>query len=113
MTEEETARRNVKPMHALVIVNWDYVGSHYEELLYPEQDGEVMEKTLVTAGYKDVKVVQNVSDIESCLRRYKVDNQLQEVERIHFHYSGIVFLIKSKYQPETHQVMEYLTLQLN
>ena len=84
MTEEA----HVKPMLALVIVNWDYMDSKFEELLYPEQDGEAMEKTLETAGYKHVKIVQNVGDIESCVRRYKTEHQLLEMERLHFHYSG-------------------------
>ena len=88
MDEEFTLTRGSKPMLALVIVNWDYVGNQFDELMYPEQDGEVMEKTLDTAGYKHVRVVQNISDIESCVRRYKAENQLEEIERFHFHYSG-------------------------
>ena len=77
-----------KPMCALVIVNWDYTGREFEELLYPEQDGEIMEKTLETAGYKHVKLVQNVKDIESFIKSYKEENQLLEMERFHFHFSG-------------------------
>ena len=88
MDEEPIVRRDIKPMLALIIVNWDYVGSQFDELLYPEQDGEVLEKTLETAGYASVKVVQNISDIESCVRRFKTEHQLQEMERFHFHYSG-------------------------
>ena len=82
-------------MLALIIVNWDYIGSHFEELLYPEQDREVFEKTLETAGYTSVKVVQNISDIESCVRRYKTEHQLQEMERFHFHYSGNITRVYS------------------
>jgi hypothetical protein len=88
MDEEPIVRRDIKPMLALIIVNWDYTGSQFDELLYPEQDGEVLEKTLETAGYTSVKVVQNISDIESCVRRFKTEHQLHEMERFHFHYSG-------------------------
>ena len=65
MNEEPILRRDVKPMVALIIFNWDYVGSQFDELLYPEQDGEVLEKTLETAGYASVKVVQNISDMRA------------------------------------------------
>ena len=75
-------------MNALVIVNWDYVGEAFEELMYPEHDGDLMEAMLGVAGYKNVKVVQNTKDINSCIQRYKVEHQLQELDRFHFHYSG-------------------------
>ena len=93
-------------MLALVIVNWDYVGNQFDELMYPEQDGEVMEKTLDTAGFKHVKVVQNISDIESCVRRYKAENQLEEIERFHFHYSGRVAGLPGNCHTGVYQVME-------
>ena len=86
-------------MCALVIVNWDYFGSSFVELLYPEQDGEVMEKTLRTAGYKTVRVVQNVSDIESCVRDYLEETQLIEMQRFHFHYSGLTTSLHLQYEP--------------
>ena len=47
MNEEPILRRDIKPMLALIIVNWDYIGSQFEELLYPEQDGEVLERKLL------------------------------------------------------------------
>ena len=77
-----------KPKFGLVIVNWDYYGGYFTELLYPEQDGKYMEKTLATAGYRQVKVINNVRDIESCVKDYLEEFQLIEMERFHFHYSG-------------------------
>ena len=77
-----------QPKFALVIVNWDYYGSNFMELLYPEQDGKCMEKTLETAGYRQVKVVNNVRDIQGCVKDYLDEFQLIEMERFHFHYSG-------------------------
>ena len=86
--EEPILRKEQRPLCALVIVNWDYTSREFEELLYPEQDGETMEKTFETAGYKNIKVMQNISDIESCVARYKAEHQLLEMERFHFHFSG-------------------------
>ena len=77
-----------KPKFGLVIVNWDYYDSSFMELLYPEQDGKLMEKTLKTAGYRQIKVVDNVRDIEGCVKDYLEEFQLIEMERFHIHYSG-------------------------
>ena len=77
-----------KPKFGLVIVNWDYYDSNFMELLYPEQDGKLMEKTLKTAGYRQIKVVDNVRDIEGCVKDYLEEFQLIEMERFHIHYSG-------------------------
>ena len=77
-------------MCSLIIVNWEYTTREFGELLYPEHDGEIMDKTLETAGYKNVQVMQNISDVKSCLARYKAEHPLLEMERFHFHYSGDV-----------------------
>ena len=77
-----------KQMFGLVIVNWDYYSSNFIELLYPEQDGKDMEKTLEAAGYKHAKVAKNVKDIEGCVNDFLEQYQLIDMERFHLHYSG-------------------------
>ena len=75
-------------MLALVIVNWNYDDNLYEELSYPEDDGEIMEKILKLYGYGSVHVVQNTNDIQNCVKKFTMEHRLKEVERVHFHYSG-------------------------
>ena len=80
-----------RPMCALIIVNWDY-SREFGELLYPEEDGKIMKKTLETAGYENIKVEQNISDVKSCIERYIAKHSLLEMERFHFHYSGDIHI---------------------
>ena len=47
------------------------------------------EKTLETAFYESVEVFKNKNDLASCIARYTADHSHLDMERFHFHYSGI------------------------
>jgi hypothetical protein len=51
-------------MRAVIIVNWKYSGEDYNDLEYPQKDGELMEKLLKEGGYENIVLVQNEEDIE-------------------------------------------------
>ena len=73
-------------MSALVIVNWTYTCPDYNNLLYPEKDGELMQKMLGDGGYETI-VIQNEENIREKVKEY-IDRQTEHVERFHFHFSG-------------------------
>ena len=74
-------------MEALVIVNWKYASSDYNELQYPENDGEIMKNLLREGGYKSVIVKKNVEDISKVVQEY-LDDHDETLNTFHFHYSG-------------------------
>jgi hypothetical protein len=76
-------------MEALIIVNWKYPSSEYNDLDNPEKDGELMEKLLREGGYQHIKLLQNEEDIEKVVKDI-IENEKQEnsIDRFHFHFSG-------------------------
>ena len=46
-------------MEALIIVNWKYPSTEYNDLDNPEKDGKLMEKLLREGGYQNIKLLQN------------------------------------------------------
>ena len=85
---QEKSGKNGAYMGALIVVNWEYNGKNFDELNYPQQDGKDMYKILKSSGYRNIKVAENVEDIDDCVEKFVEENQLQEMERFHFHYSG-------------------------
>ena len=75
---------------ALVIVNWEYEG--FENLQYPESDGEMMKEMLERSQFdKDMlKVVTNCEDILNEIDKFIEAQNDKELEMFHFHYSGII-----------------------
>ena len=73
-------------MKGLIIVNWDYTSWDLNNLIYPQRDGDLMEKMLTDGGYQTL-VVKNEEDIREKVMEY-IDKQTEHVERFHFHYSG-------------------------
>ena len=73
-------------MKGLVIVNWNYNCQDLNNLLYPEKDGQLMERMLRDGGY-DTLVLTNEENIRDKVREY-IDRQTESVERFHLHYSG-------------------------
>ena len=73
-------------MKGLIIVNWNYTSQEFNNLIYPEKDGELMEGMLRDGGYETL-VVQNEENIREMARDY-TDKLTEHVQRFHFHYSG-------------------------
>ena len=73
---------------ALIIVNWKYEG--YESLVFPESDGEMMQDMLIKSEFdlNKVKVVKNCQDILDEIDQFIEENNDQDFESFHFHYSG-------------------------
>ena len=69
-----------------MIVNWSYNCQDLNNLLYPEKDGELMERMLRDGGY-DTLVLTNEENIRDKVREY-INRQTEPVERFHLHYSG-------------------------
>ena len=76
-------------MEAIIIVNWKYPSTEYNDLDNPEKDGKLMEKLLREGGYQNIKLLQNEEDIEKVVKDF-IENEKQEnlLARFHFHYSG-------------------------
>ena len=76
-------------MEALIIVNWKYPSTEYNDLDNPEKDGKLMEKLLREGGYQSIKLLQNEEEIEKAVKEF-IENKKEEnsFERFHFHYSG-------------------------
>ena len=74
-------------MEALISVNWKYSSTDHNDLVYPEKDGEVMEKLLKDGGYEKTVVVENQEDIRKVVQDF-VRTHDRPQERFHFHYSG-------------------------
>ena len=74
-------------MRAVIIVNWKYSGEDYNDLEYPQKDGELMEKLLKEGGYENIVLVQNEEDIEKNVKNL-IEKQERSLERFHFHFSG-------------------------
>ena len=75
-------------MEALIAVNWKYSSPDHSDLVYPETDGELMEKLLSDGGYENIVLVQNKEDIAEVVKEYARHHKKQ-LDRFHFHYSGI------------------------
>ena len=74
-------------MKGLVIVNWNYNCQDLNGLLYPQKDGQLMERMLRDGGYETL-VLTNEENIRDKVREY-INRQTEPIERFHFHYSGI------------------------
>ena len=85
---------NVDAMEGLVVVNWKYSALEYNDLEYPERDGELMEALLNEGGYNSTVVLENEEDIETVVKNF-VENQDEPLERFHFHYSGKIKVIEN------------------
>ena len=75
-------------MEGLIIVNWKYSSNDYNDLVYPEKDGELMEKLLNEGGYNNIVLIENEEDIKQVVKDF-IEKQKTPLERFHFHYSGI------------------------
>ena len=73
-------------MKGLIIVNWNYASKDLNNLIYPERDGDLMERMLTDGGYQTL-VVRNEEDIREKVMEY-IEKQTDRMERFHFHYSG-------------------------
>jgi hypothetical protein len=74
-------------MEGLVVVNWEYSSNDHNDLVYPEKDGELMEKLLKEGGYINTVLIENEEDIEKVVKDF-IEKQQTPLERFHFHYSG-------------------------
>ena len=76
-------------MDSLVIVNWEYSTPDFDNLEFPERDGELVKKLLNDGGYQQTELLQNEEHIEDVVKRFvKKQNEETSLERFHFHYSG-------------------------
>ena len=73
-------------MEGLIFVNWKYSSNDYNDLVYPEKDGELMEKLLKEGGTNTV-LVENEEDIQKVVKDF-IAKQETPLERFHFHFSG-------------------------
>ena len=76
-------------MEALIIVNWRYPSTEYNDLKNPEKDGKLMEKLLREGGYQSIMLLQNEEDIEKVVKDF-IENEKQgnSLDRLQFNYSG-------------------------
>ena len=72
---------------ALIVVNWEYEG--YEDLQFPENDGDMMENIFKQAEFDKIKVVKNCDDILDEIDEFIKESNKTELDLFHFHYSGI------------------------
>ena len=80
-------------MEGLIVVNWKYTSNDYNDLVYPEKDGELMEKLLKEGGYNNIVLIENEEDIKQVVKDF-IAKQETPLERFHFHYSGKVLCQK-------------------
>ena len=73
---------------ALIIVKWEYDG--FENLVFPESDGEMMQDVQIKSEFdlNNVKVVKNAQNILNERDQFIEENNNQDFEAFHFHFSG-------------------------
>ena len=79
-------------MEGLICVNWRYSSPAHNDLVYPETDGELMEKLLDDGGYENIVLLENQEDFAAVVKEL-VSKHKRPLKRFHFHYSGRNFLI--------------------
>ena len=74
-------------MRGLIIANKDYKNEELVNLPNVAKDSEMMKEMLGRHGYK-VTLYEEVIDIGEKLEEFKKEVALEEIERLHFHFSG-------------------------
>ena len=72
---------------ALIVVNWEY--QDYEDLQFPENDGEMMKNIFKQAEFDKIEVVPNCDDILDEIDKFVKESNQTDLDLFHFHYSGI------------------------
>ena len=74
-------------MRGLIIANKNYKNEEFINLPNVAKDSEMMNEMLGRHGYK-VTLYEDVTDIGAKLEEFKEEVGLEEIERLHFHFSG-------------------------
>ena len=74
-------------MRGLIIANKDYKNEEFINLPNVAKDSEMMDEMLGRHDYK-VTLYEDVIDIGAKLEEFKKEVAKEEIERLHFHFSG-------------------------